>query len=212
MKFASIVTLCLFAAAPALRAQTWEVGGAAGVGFYNGRSIERPTESAQAKIKTGIEGSAWFANNNSRYWGGEIRYDYQRGNLGLKQGGTQATFGAESHAIHYDFLWHTSEIGSTVRSYIAFGAGVKIYRGTGTEALTQPLSRFALLTKTNELKGMISVGAGVKWKLGHSAQLRVDIHDYITQFPKEVITPNTGAKIGGWINDIVPTVGISWAK
>jgi hypothetical protein len=213
MKFVQTILVCLAVATPAALAQTWEVGGAAGFGFYTAQDVKRTGETAQAKIESGITASAWVGNNNRRYLGGELRYDYQRGDLRLKQDSTTASFGAESHAIHYDFLWHTSEVGSKVRSYIAFGGGVKIYRGTGKEALTQNLSRFALLTKTNELQGMISVGAGVKWKLGETTQLRVDLHDYITPFPKQVIMPNAGAKIDGWlIHDFVPTVGLSWGK
>ena len=131
-----------------------------------------------------------------------------------KDGGrfVKATFSAESHAMHYDFQWHLTDIDSISRPYVAFGGGVKLYRGTGTEQLTQPLSRFALLTKTQEVKGMASIGVGIKTKIGEHWQFRVDVHDYITPFPKDVITPNLGTQLGGMIHDIVPMAGITWTK
>lgn len=213
MKTARMLIVCLaVAASPAALAQTWEVGGSGGYGFYTGKDAKRPSETARTKIKPGAAGSAWLTNNTGARWGGEIRYTYQMGELQLKQGSTEALFDAESHAMNYDFQWHGADVGSPARPYVAFGAGVKVYRGTGTEALTQPLSRFALLTKTQEVQGMISIGAGIKTKIGKNWQLRIDVHDYITPFPKGVITPNLGTSIGGWIHDIVPTVGFAWTS
>jgi hypothetical protein len=213
MKLARMLVVCLaVSAAPAALAQKWEIGGGGGFGFHTSNDIDRTTESASAKITPGAAASAWITNNGNARWGGEIRYTYQMGKLKLEQASTKAEFDAETHAIGYDFQWHTRDAGAPARGYIAFGGGVKVYRGTGTETLTQPLSRFALLTQTQELQGMISVGAGIKTRMGKNWQLRLDVHDYITRFPKEVIQPNAGASVGGWINDIVPTIGISWTR
>jgi len=59
---------------------------------------------------------------------------------------------------------------------------------------------------------MFSIGAGIKTKINDRWQFRVDVHDYITPFPKEVIQPNLGTSIGGMLHNIVPMVGISWTK
>mgnify|MGYP003338741369 CR=1 FL=1 len=56
----------------------------------------------------------------------------------------------------------------------------------------------------------VSLGAGVKWQIAKSLQFRLEVHDYLTQFPKQVIAPNTGTKLDGWLNNIVPMVGISY--
>jgi hypothetical protein len=34
----------------------------------------------------------------------------------------------------------------------------------------------------------------------------------LTPFPKQVITPNVGADVGGWLNDIVPMVSVSFGN
>jgi hypothetical protein len=40
------------------------------------------------------------------------------------------------------------------------------------------------------------VGAGLKFKLASRLQLRLEVHDYLTTFPKQVITPAANAKVG----------------
>src|SRR5690606_23005102 len=137
---------------------------------------------------------------------------YGMGDLKLSRGDQEATFESETHQIHYNFLWHFADRGQRVRPFVSFGGGVKIYRGTGTETLVQPLSRYALLTKTSEYQPLIAVGVGVKWKIGNRWQMRLDVHDYATPFPEKVITPNQGSSVGTWIHDIVPMFGIAYTN
>ena len=120
--------------------------------------------------------------------------------------------GAESHTINYSFLLYTKPSESTTRPFVDAGAGIKFYRGTGTETVTQPLSQYALLTQAGDLTGVVSFGGGVKVKLGSKAWLRLDVHDYMSPFPKQVITPNFGANVNGWMHDIVPMVAISFGQ
>jgi len=208
MKFATMLVVCAVAAAPAAMAQKWEFGGGAGGGFYTSQDVSAPGGSAAAKIQSNIAGGLWLANNGGGHWGGEARYDYQRGDLQVSSGGAQASFGAETHALHYDLLWHAAPSGSRIRPFIAAGGGVKVYRGTGPEVLYQPLSNFALLTKARDMTGLVSAGVGLKVQLSSRVQLRFDFHDYLTPFPAKVITPNVGAKVGGWLQDFVPMVGL----
>jgi hypothetical protein len=107
---------------------------------------------------------------------------------------------------------YTAPSEATTRPFLSAGAGIKFYRGTGTEAVTQPLSQYALLTKAGDLTGVVSVGGGVKFKLGSHAWLRLDVHDYMSPFPKQVITPNVGANAEGWVHDIVPMVSVSFGQ
>jgi hypothetical protein len=213
MKLIQTIVVCAVAMAPVGLAQRWEFGGGVGGGFYTTNDIASATGSVGAKIQTNIAGSAWFGNNGHGRWGGEVRYDYQRGDLQLNQGDTHANFGAETHGIHYDVLWHLAPSESAVRPFVALGAGVKLFRGTGTEVLFQPLSKFALLTKAQDVTPLISGGAGIKFNLTGHWQLRLEVHDFATPFPKKVITPNVGAKVsGGWLHDIVPMAGLVYVS
>jgi outer membrane protein W len=212
MKTLQIVVLCSAAIAPMAMAQRWEFGGGVGGGFYTSQDVSASGGSASAKFQTGIAGGAWLANNGQGHWSGELRYEYQMGNMALSSGGTTATFGAHTQQFHYDVMWHATPSESRIRPFISAGAGIKLYQGTGSEVAYQPLSNFALLTKQQDLTALASVGAGVKFQISQHVQLRLDVHDYLTPFPKTVITPNVGAKVSGWLQDFVPMVGISYTN
>ena len=143
-------------------AQKYEFALAGGGSFYQSHTVTNPKGDASAGFENGWAGSVAVGNNMYQHVGGEIRYTYLHNDAKLSSGSTKATFGAESHAIHYDFLIHATSTESTIRPYVAAGGGIKFYRGTGTEVPFQPLSNIALLTKTTEVQGLLSVGAGVK--------------------------------------------------
>jgi Outer membrane protein beta-barrel domain len=211
MSFTRSLVVCLsLAAVPAAFAQRWEVGGAVGGGFYTSSDVSANGASASAKIQTNVSGSVWVGNSGRGKLGGEFHFDYQPGDLQLTQGGTQASFGASSYAVHYDVLWHFAPTEARIRPFVSVGGGVKTYRGTGAEAAYQPLSNFALLTKAQDLTGLVTAGGGVKFAVTPHVQLRVELHDYITPFPKKTIVPAANAKAGDWIQDIVPMVGLAY--
>ncbi|HTS76831.1 MAG TPA: hypothetical protein VMG40_11540 [Bryobacteraceae bacterium] len=212
MKTARMLVVCLAAAAPMMMAQRWEVGGGAGGGFYTSQDVSLGSSSVSAKINSNIAGSAWLANNSGDKWGGELRGDYQLGDLALNGDGQSATFGARSYAMHYDVLRYFAPNGSKVRPFVAVGAGIKVYQGTGAQQAYQALNQFALLTQAQDLVPLVSAGGGVKVQIAPRVQLRMELHDYATPFPKQVITPNAGAKVGGWLMDFVPMVGISYTS
>ncbi len=191
-------------------AQKYEFGIAGGGSFYQSKTVTGPRGSADAGFDSGYALSANIGNNMYEHVGGELRYTFLKNDLKLSSGGTNVGFGAQSHAIHYDLLFHTSGTGASVRPYVAAGAGIKYFRGTGAEVIAQPLGNIALLTKANEVKGMVSVGAGVKIKVATRVLLRLDVHDYLTPFPTKVITPVAGVSSpGGWFNNIVFTLGVT---
>src|SRR5580700_3680010 len=198
MKLLQMLLVSSAVLTPLAMAQSWEVGGGVGGGFYTSQTVSSPYGSASAKIQTGLAGSAWLGNTWQGRWSGELRYDYQMGDLALSSGGTTATFGAHTQQFHYDILWHATSSESRIRPYVAAGAGVKLYQGTGTQMAYQPLSNIALLTQQQDLTALVSAGAGVKFQLSQHVQIRLDVHDYLTPFPKNVMTPNNGGKVGGW--------------
>jgi hypothetical protein len=212
MKILQMLLVCSAVLAPRVMAQSWEVGGGVGGGFYTSQTVTSPAGSASAKIQTGLAGSAWLGNTWQGHWSGELRYDYEMGNLALSSGGTSASFGAHTQQFHYDIMWHATSSESRIRPYVAAGAGVKLYNGTGAQVAYQPLSNYALLTQQQDLTPLVSAGAGVKFQVSQHVQFRLDVHDYLTPFPNKVITPNVGAKVGGWLQDFVPMIGISYTN
>ncbi len=191
-------------------AQKWEIGAAGGGSFYTSNDVTRGSASAQAGFAPGFAAGFILSQEMGRYWGGDIRYTYINNKAELKSGGAKASFGAESHAIHYDFLLYMKPSGDKVRPYIAFGAGIKHYRGTGTETVVQNLSEFALLTRSTDTTPLTSLGFGVKIRVGQNASVRVEIKDYLSPVPTKIITPNRGASLSGWTNNLVPMVALSY--
>lgn len=208
MRIVYLLTAALVAL-PAL-AQKYEFGVHGGVSFYDKKTVTNSRGNADVGFKTGYAAGFTVGHNMYRHIGGEIRYTFLHNDMKVEAGSTKATFGAQAHALHYDFLLHASDMNSAVRPYVAFGGGMKHYRGTGDEQPFQPLSNVAILTKTNDTKGMVSVGGGVKLKLTDRMWLRLDVHDYLSPFPKNVITPASGSAVSGWFNNIVGTGGITF--
>ena len=197
------------AAAAASYAQQWEFGGVGGGSFLNTVGVTAPAGSATAGFANGAAFGGYVAHNSSKNFSGEIHYNYMPTNLKLSANGSEATFNGNSHAIHYDLVWHTNQRGAPAQFFVAAGGGVKIFRGTGAEHASQALSNFGYLTRTQQFLPMGTVAAGVKVRIAPRIFLRTEIRDYITAFPKEVIAPPAGVKYGSILNNIVPMVGIS---
>jgi len=206
----SITFVTLLATAPAAFAQKWEVGVAGGGSFSTSQTFKNPVGNADAGFSNGLAASAWLGNNGSGLISGELRYDYEHTNLKLSSGGTNVSFGAMTNAIHYDFVLHFAPSESHIRPFVAAGAGVKLFSGTGREPESQPLSNIALLTKTSQMEPLVSVGGGVKVALSRSVQLRLEAHDFLSPFPKNVIAPSPGSTVSGWLQDFVIMAGLSF--
>lgn len=209
--FLPLMILACAVATPAAFAQKWEVGFGAGGSFLTSETISNPAGNASATRNPGLALSAWLDNTiGSGLFGGELRYDYEMGDLKLSSGGTSTTFASRSNAVHYDFLYNFTSSESAVRPYIEAGGGVKWYSGTGTEQVYQPLSNIAVFSDVRDMRPLVSVGAGVKFNVAKSAILRLEVHDYLTPFPSTLIAPVPPSTVGGWLNDFVVSAGIGF--
>ena len=193
-----------------------EVGGAKyefGFGvmgsFYDTKSFSGPGGSAKAGFENSLGGSIWLGQNMYRRIGGEVRYDYAMNGMRLDGGNTKVTFGGQTHAFHYDVHYHFADRGGKVRPYALFGGGVKFYDGTGTETAFQPLQTVAVLTKTQEIVPMITYGGGVKFQLSSKMNLRFEVRNNMSPFPKKVIAPTRSTGGDGWTNNLLPMFGVS---
>jgi hypothetical protein len=210
MRTIQLSVLLLAAAGTTCFAQKWEFGGGAGAGFLPGVPVTGSVGTATAGFQTGISAGAFVGQNLYNHLSGELHYGFQQSDLRLQSGGTEATFSGVSHVVHYDLVYHTNRKGSRSQYFASAGGGLKIYRGTGTEAAYQPLSQFGYFTKTQALKPMATVAAGVRYALTPKVFVRTEIRDYITMFPKEIITPAPGTKYGTLLHDLVPMITFSY--
>lgn len=205
------LTLLLAAAALNCPAQQWEFGGVGGGSFLNTVSVSSPQGSATAGFQPGFVGGVFFGQNIYRHVTGEVRYEFFKTDLKVSEGGTNATFGGLAHAVHYDILWHTQRGESPTQFFAAFGGGMKIFQGTGTESAFQPNYQYGLMTRTHQVEAMISIGGGFTYQLAARMRLRVEVRDFITPFPKSVIAPpSANVKYGSILNDLVPMIGVDY--
>jgi hypothetical protein len=198
------------AASGACLAQTWEFGGMGGGSFLSTVSASGPQGSASAGFATGAAFGAFFGQNLYKHLSGEIRYEFLQSNLSLSSGGQSASFAGQTHALHYDLVYHTAHSESPLQFFGAVGGGMKIFRATGAEQAYQPLSQFGYFTKTQQIKPMATVAAGFTYRLRPHLFLRAEVRDFVTAFPTSVLTPAPGVKYGSILNDIVPMVGIGY--
>jgi len=205
-----VVTCCLAAGAVSAQTQNWELGIIGGYGFSRDLTVVKGTASADTGIRHGAVIGAFGGGDTHEYWSGEVRYLYRYSDLKLKSGSTKAPdFAAHTHIIGADFLGHFRPRSSSFRPFIAFGGGAKVFVGTGIESAAQPLGNLAALTATRETVGMVDVGAGIKMNLRNHVRFRVEMRDYISPAPKNLIAPAPGASLRGILNDIQGLVGIS---
>lgn len=197
------------AAAFTAHAQQFEVGVIGGGAFH----FDRPVTGAvtgNAGLKPGWAAGVLLGHSTAGRWGGEARYQFQKTDLRASSGGKSVGFAGQTHLAHYDVLLHSNSREDSVRPFVAFGGGIKGYRGTGTEQAFQPLTNVAILSRVQQWQPMLSFGAGVKWRVGNRLMMRAEVRDFVSPFPKDVIVPSPGNKIGGWLHDITPMVGLSY--
>jgi hypothetical protein len=192
-----------------LPAQNWEVGADAGYAFFRQAPVTNGSVSGTTGFAPGLVAGALLGNSITHLIGGEVRYTLQLNDLQVKSGSTKATLSGQSHALHYDVLIHAAPRDSPIRPFFAAGAGVKFYRGTGSESAYQPLSNLVVLSHTNEAQPLISLGGGLKIAAGHRALIRFDFRDYMTPIPTSLLATPGSTKISGWMHDFVFLVGVS---
>ncbi len=231
MKTISIGVVLLAGAAVCAQAQQWEFGGVGGGAFLNNVNVSAPplvptrtnslpclgsssttatSCSATAGFGSGVVAGAFFGQNISNHIGGEIRYEFFQSDLKLSSNGNTTTFSGQAHAIHYDLLVHTSSKNTKTQLFGAIGGGMKLFRGTGSESANQPLYQYGYFTKTRQVKPMVDFGVGVKVSLSQHVFLRVEVRDFVTGFPDQVLAPPPGVKYGSTLHDIVPMAGLAY--
>ncbi len=189
----------------------WQFGGSIGYGAYRNASIYAPDGKLRAGVRNRFAAGFWVTEDSFEHISGELRYTYQDGDPFLAAGGTQTNVQGQSHAAHYDVLVHLRRLGSRVRPYLSFGAGVKVYRVTGPPNPSAPFASIGSLTGRDEAKFVAVPGAGVIVRVRPGLVMRFDLRDYITGFPKHLIAPVPLATARGFLQQITPLVSVGYS-
>jgi hypothetical protein len=211
MKIILRTTLMLAACAAAALAQQWEFGGSGGGSFLKNVTATGPNGSAKVGFDHGFAASAYVGGfSQYKHIGGELRYTFLMSDLMIKDGSTKSTFSGNSHLVHYDLIIRSAQANRKWQVFGAAGAGMRLFRGTGTPAPYIPLTdKWGAFTRTQQVTWLVSGGGGIKVQIAPKLYFRGEVRGYISPFPKDVIAPPVGVKYGSWLLDIVPMAGIS---
>jgi hypothetical protein len=186
-----------------------EVGGDGGFGFYQDATITNANGTAKAGFGPRFVFGGLIGRDWGKHLGFEGRYTFQDGDVALRSQGHEANLDGDAQSVLGEVLVYANSKESRFRVFAAAGSGVKIYQATQLIAGPRPLTDFASLVKGSQATALVTFGGGVKYTLSPHWILRLDVRDYATPFPTGVITPAPGARVSGWLHDIVPTLGIS---
>ena len=216
-----LICAVVLTAAAASAQQQWEAGIIGGYGIGHDLTVSNGFGNAATGYKNGTVFGVYGGLNSYRYWSGEASYLYRDSHLKLESNGTNEDFPAHMHLITGDILAHFRPTGARIRPFVSFGGGIKVMVGSGDESKPQPLGAcgaaiapkcFAALTATTEVLPVGEVGAGVKVQVSKMFQVRLQVRDYLSQKPKDLIATGPGATLSGISNDILATVslGLTW--
>ena len=165
--------------------------------------------AATAGFQTGFAAGAFLGQNLYRHLSGELRYAYLQSDLSLKSGGSSASFAGVAHVVHYDLILHTNRRGAGA----ALRGGGRRHEDLPRHGNRSGLPAARAVRLLHRNAGAQAHGRrGRRRALGHRPPrfMRAEFRDYITMFPKEIITPAPGVKYGSLLQDLVPMVGISY--
>jgi len=211
----NIISKTLFAALliamPAVLAQNWEVGGMAGGGFTNSVTASTALASATTGFANGPVAGALLGQTLSPRVSGQLRYTIDFSRLRVSDANQSATFKGQTHSIDYNILVSVRSREARLRPFISAGGGMRDFRGVGSESPYQPLADIALLTKTSQWEPALTFGGGIRCAIGARVSLQLEVRDYFSRFPTQVIAPAPGAHLSGWLHDLVPMAGLTFA-
>lgn len=196
--------------ASACFAQPFEIGGAIGYGVYRDGTIFGAAASAQAGIRNRFAAGWLVGEDLYEHFSGEIRYLYQDGHPFLATASVKSDMQGQSHAFHYDLLFHLTRRDRKLRPFLAAGVGVKGYIVAGPAPNPQALPNIASLVTRDEWKFLVAIGGGVKYRLHKNVVLRGDFLDYLTAFPKRQILPALNNTARGIFQQFTPMFGVSY--
>ena len=196
--------------ASAALAQQWEVGGTLGYGWYRKVRVNGPGAEASVGIRNRFVAGAVLTEDLYEHVSGEIRYTYHDGDPFISLGARTANMQGQSHSFTYDTLLHVRDRDSRLRPFFAAGLGAKYFRITGPPPATQPAPGVATLVADSQWRLLVSIGAGVSYRLPNHLMIRADFRDYISPMPRKLFAPAPGATGRGLMHQFTPMVGIGF--
>jgi hypothetical protein len=169
----AIFLLCAFSGVGA--AQVGEVSLSFGESLFKDNVLGFADAATQFKMVNGFRVTARLTLNTKRFIGHEFGYAYSRSKLGIV--GSSDQVGTPVHQGFYDFLLYATPEGSLIRPFLAGGGQFSTF--------VPPGASVTYGTGTTKYGG--NFGAGVKVKVSAIFAVRLDVRDYVTTKPFDLI-------------------------
>ena len=206
-----IVKLTIFLWAASCFAQQYELGATIGYGWYRNGTVIAPGGKAAAGFGNRFTAGAILGEDLYEHISGELRYLYQDGDPFLSSGGRKVNIQGQSHAVHYDLLFHVRKREERLRPYGTVGGGIKYFRTTGPAPQPQPFPAIASLVNNNQVRWLVTAGAGIKYRLARHAVLGGEFLDYISPCPNRLFIPARNGTGRGIFHQFTPMFGLSYS-
>jgi len=156
-------------------AQVGEISLSFGESLFKDNLLGFADSATQFKMVNGFRVTARLTLNTKRFIGHEFGYSYSRTKLGIV--GSPDQISTPIHQGFYDYLVYATPEGSWVRPFAAGGGQFSTF--------VPPGASVAYGTGTTKYGG--NFGGGVKVKLNSMFALRLDVRDYVTTKPFDLI-------------------------
>jgi hypothetical protein len=174
MRTLSVVSL-LWACASVSSAQVGEVSLSFGESVFKDNLLGFADAATQFKMVNGFRVTARLTLNTKRFIGHEFGYSYSRSKLGIV--GAPDQISTPIHQGFYDFLVYATPEGWKIRPFAAGGGQFSTF--------VPPGASVTYGTGTTKYGG--NFGGGIKVKLNSMFALRLDVRDYVTTKPFDLI-------------------------
>ena len=168
-----IFLLCAYAGAST--AQVGEVSLSFGDSIFKDNVLGAADAFTQYKMLNGFRVTARLTLNTKRFIGHEFGYSYSRSKLGVT--GSSDQISVPIHQGFYDFLLYAAPEGFRIRPFAAGGAQFSTF--------VPPGASVTYGTGTTKYGG--NFGGGLKVRLTSIFALRLDVRDYVTTKPFDLI-------------------------
>ncbi|MEO7649640.1 MAG: outer membrane beta-barrel protein [Bryobacteraceae bacterium] len=172
----ALLLLCAFATvAPA---QVGEISLSFGRSLFKNNKLGTELGStANYQIRDGFHMAARMTLNTKRFVGHEFGYAYNRSHLGLGGARVDDDISVPVHQGFYNFLVYGTPEGSRIRPFAAGGGHFSSFYPPGASvSYGNGITKFG-----------VNYGAGVKVKVTPIFNFRVDIRDYLTPKPFDLV-------------------------
>jgi opacity protein-like surface antigen len=190
----SVLALLLVGSATVALAQMGEVSLSLGKSIMRNNSLGSTIDALGAAVNAPLDANLHLALrmtiNNSRFFGHEFGYAYNRSSL--KVGGQ--SIGMPIHQGFYDFLLYATKEGTKVRPFAAGGVGFSSFFPPGA----------SVFSGNGVTKFGFNYGAGIKVRVSDSFLIRLDARDYTTGKPDFGISPQ------GWLHQLSVSAGLGF--